>query len=538
MRVRRELSRRQFLELSSAAAASAAAVSLVNGRSALTAPRAVQLATPTASEGQAGGTLNYAEAGDFEDFNPWAFSAVNMGMYNQVYSRLLWKDTEGELHPEIAESWQLADDGLSLTLTLRQDVMWHDGQACTAESFVTMFGYLQDEALVEYEGVTKIQGLFGPITDVQAVDEYTLELTFSAPVPYILDILDYWFAVRIEDTADPQMLQSLPIGTGPFTLTEWEPAQFARLQKFDDYFEPELPYLDEIMFQRLDQAETLVPNLQSGTISGIQLTAPSDVEPLLEDDTYAVDIIEAAGSIFNDIVNVNKAPFDQKEVRQALAYSLNREGMAESAFFGVSSPISSPFFSESSLAYREDLVTAYPFDLEMAASLLEGAGVSDLEMTINVTPVWPQMQLYSLIWQADLATIGVQLTVNEVEAAQFYDIGGAADLLGFDVHPWLVGRTTRDPAIFFSTQGIYRGGADNRFGYVNQEIEDLVAEGAVEVDEEKRREIYQRLNEIVVDSSHIIQVATDPRIWVFDAAIQGAHWDLAGNLHADTISLA
>jgi len=104
MRVRRELSRRQFLELSSAAAASAAAVSLVNGRSALAAPRAVQLATPTASEGQAGGTLNYAEAGDFEDFNPWAFSAVNMGMYNQVYSRLLWKDTEGELHPEIAES--------------------------------------------------------------------------------------------------------------------------------------------------------------------------------------------------------------------------------------------------------------------------------------------------------------------------------------------------------------------------------------------------------------------------------------------------
>lgn len=535
MRTERALSRREFLARSSVAAAATA--SLFGGASLIPAPVSAQSATP-AADVQPGGTLNYAEAGDFQDFNPWAFSAINTGIYNQVFSRLLWIDTDGKAHPDIAESWQLAADSLSLSVKLRQDVTWHDGKKCTSADFVTMFGYLQDAALKDYEGISKIQGLFAPIKDVRATDNYTLEMSFSAPVPYILDVLDYWFAIRIDDKTDPQMLKSPPVGTGPFSLTKWEPSQYAQLAKSASYFQTGLPYLDGIMFKRLDRAETLVPNLQSGTISGVQLTTPSDVEPLKADSNYSVNIIEAAGSIFNIIVNVNKPPFDKKEVRQALSYSLDRKGMAQTAFFGVSTPIASPFFSPASLAYREDLVQAYPFDLNKADSLLKQAGVNGLEMTINVTPVWPQMKLFCLIWQANLQQIGVKLTVNEVEAAKFYDIGGASDLLGNDLQPWLVGRTTRDPAIFFSTQGIYRGGADNRFGYKNQELEDLVAKGAAEVDVEKRRTIYQRLNEIVVDSCNMIQVATDPRIWVFSTKVHGAHWDLNGDLTADTVWLA
>jgi len=534
----RVLSRRQFLELSALAAAGAASFSVAGGQAAIAAPHFAQGATPPAAAARTGGVFNYAEAGDFEDFNPWGFSAVNTGIYNQVFSRLLWTDADGETHPDIAETWQLAPDGLSLTLKMRQNVKWHDGKECTAEDFVAMYGYLQDPALAEYSGVDKIKGLFAPISEVRAVDPYTLALVFSTPVPYVTDLLDYWFAIRIDDTSDPEMLQTLPIGTGPFTLAEWEPSQFVRLPRFADFYQENVPSIDEMMFRKLERAETLAPNLESGEISGIQLSSPAEVGPLQEDGGYTVEIVSASGSIFNLIVNVKKPPFDQKEVRQALSYSLNREGMAQTAYFGVSEPIASPFFSPSSLAYREDLVLAHPYDLEKAASMLEAAGVGDLNMTINVTPVWPQMKLFSLIWQADLQQIGVNLTVNEVEAAQFYDIGGAPDLLGNDIHPWVVGRTTRDPAVFFATQTIYRGGADNRFGYVNEELETLVAQGATEVDQEKRRGIYQRLNEIVVDASHIIQIATDPRIWVFANSVTGAHYDLNGNIFADMIQVS
>src|SRR5829696_6195357 len=111
--------------------------------------------------------------------------------------------------------------------------------------------------------------------------------------------------------------------------------------------------------------------------------------------------------------------------------------MAKSAFFGISRPITSPFYSPSSIAYREDLVMAHAFDLDKAKSLLEGAGVSSLQLTGSVTPRWPQMKLFMLLWQADLAKIGVKLTVNEVETAKFYDISAAKDLQGNDLLPWL-----------------------------------------------------------------------------------------------------
>ncbi|MDQ3413088.1 MAG: ABC transporter substrate-binding protein, partial [Chloroflexota bacterium] len=113
---RRNLSRRQFVALSTAVPAAA-----VVGR----APAA--LAAPTTQTATQGGTFNYAESGDFDDFNPWAVSATNMGIYNQVFSRLTWKNHEGEPQADIAESWELSEDGLTFTVQLRPGVTWHDG---------------------------------------------------------------------------------------------------------------------------------------------------------------------------------------------------------------------------------------------------------------------------------------------------------------------------------------------------------------------------------------------------------------------------
>jgi peptide/nickel transport system substrate-binding protein len=485
--------------------------------------------TSEPEEPSAGGSLTYAEAGDFNDFNPWTVSAVNMSVYNQVFSRLLWKDSTGAELPDLAESWEMSEDGLTFTVTLREGVSWHDGTPFIADDYVTMFGYTQDEALLENPTIQKHAGLIARIADVVATDDVTLEFQFDEPVPYITDILDYWFAIRIDDPADVGFLESLPVGTGAFEMTGWTPGQRAELVKFEDYYDENLPHLDELTITRLEAAETLIPNLESGAAQVIQITSPADVEPLEESGNYSIIVNESSGSYFNILVNLMKPPFDQREVRQALSYSLNRASMVDAAFFGVSRPITSPFYLDSSIAYRDDLVTAHAFDLEQAAALLEEAGVSGLEMETNVTPRWPQMKLFMLIWQQDLEQLGITLTVNEVETAQFYEVGGAGDLLGFDIHPWLNARVGRDPAIFWSTQTNYRGDPEvNKFGFVNEELEDLVAEGAVEVDQARRAEIYQRLNEIVVEEQHVIQVATDPRIWAFAQDISGVAFDLNG----------
>jgi ABC-type transport system substrate-binding protein len=491
-------------------------------------------AQPTAAK--TGGTFTYAEAGDFTNFNPWNFTAVNFGMYDQVYSRLLWKDGAGKANPDLAESWELAPDNLSIKLKLRNGLKWHDGKAVGAQDFVDMFGYLKDDALATDLSIMKIKGIMGPVREVTAPDASTVQLNFSAPVPYITDILDYWFLIRITDKSDPQFVKQMPVGTGPFKMAEWVPQQFARFTRFSDYWNKDLPKLEEFLFKRLSQAETLLPNLKSGALDGVLLTSFSDVAPLQADKSYAVDVNDNAGSIFNMQVNINKPPLDKKEVRQALSYSLNRVELVKTAFFGVSKPITTTFYSPASLGYREDLVMAHPFDLTRARKLLDDAGVTTLDLTLVVTPAWPQMKLWGLIWQQDLAKINVNLKLNEVENAKFNEIGAAKDLQGNDLMGWLNGRTTRDPAIFWSTQGNYRANQQNPRALVSAELEQLVAAGAVETDAEKRKKTYQQLNELAIDLSHIIPVATNPRIFAYRNNIEGVKIDLNGNIFLDGTS--
>jgi len=498
------------------------------------APPAAQTTPATqAAAAKKGGTFTYAEAGDFNNFNPWNFSAVNFEMYDQVFSRLLWKDGTGKANPDLAESWQLAPDNLSISLKLRSNLKWHDGKAVTAQDFVDMFGYTKDAALATDPSVLKIKGIMGPVKDVTAQDPSTVQVSFAAPVPYITDILDYWFLLRIDDKTDPQFVKKLPVGTGPFKMGEWVPQQYARFTKFADYWNKDSPILDEFLFKRLSQAETLLPNFKSGSLDGVLLTSFSDVAPLQADTNYAVDVNDNAGSIFNMMVNTSKPPLDKKEVRQALSYALNRVDLVKTAFFGVAKPITTTFYSPASLGYREDLVMAHPFDLAKARKLLDDAGVKNLDITLVVTPAWPQMKLWGLVWQQDLAKINVNLKLNEVENAKFYDIGAAKDFQENDLVAWLNGRTTRDPAIFWSTQGNYRGNQMNPRGFVNDELEKLIASGAVETDIEKRKTIYQQLNALAIDQSHVIPVATNPRIFAYRNTIQGVKVDLNGNLFLD-----
>jgi peptide/nickel transport system substrate-binding protein len=511
-----------------------------------TAPAAPAAAAPTsaaakpaapAAAAKKGGTFTYAEAGDFNSFNPWGVNATNQAMYNLAFSRLIYKDINGKENADMGESWETAKDGLSFTVKMKQGIKWHDGKEHVADDYVKMFGYTKDENLLKSPSVKKLQGYIAPIKNVSAPDKYTVKFEFASPVPYIVDLVDYWYAMRIDDPSDPEILKKAPVGTGPFKMAEWQPNQFARFTRNSDYYIKDQPVVDEVMFKRLEKAETLIPNLQSGGVDAVLVTSAADIEPLkgsadLKFETYDI------GSVYNIQVNCTRPPFDKKEARQALSYSLNREEMAKTAFFGVSKPISTPFYSPNSLAYREDLLNAHKFDLDKAAKLLESAGLKNLEISTSVTPRWPQMKLFMLLWQADLAKIGVKLNVNEVETAKFYDIALDPNMQGAEIHPWLNGRVLRDPAILWSSQANFRGNERNLFGYRNAEMEKLIADGAVELDPAKRKSIYQRLNEIVVDDAYLIHVATDPRIWAMKKGVNNFTIDLIANIILNNASVS
>lgn len=485
------------------------------------------------TEVKTGGTLTWAELGDFNSWNAWTMSGTNDIMHNMVYSRLLWKDASGEIHPDLATEWAIADDGLSMTLKLREDVKWHDGKAFTANDYVEMFGYPKDETLSTVSGVQKIGGLLKSIDSVVAEDDYTLKLSFLQPVPFIYDILDYWYAILIPDKEDGNLTKTLAVGTGPFKMTEWKPKEFVRLEKFADYYNQDVPYLDEIIIRRLDQAETLVPNLLSGAVDAVGKVPSSNVETIKADPNFDVMINEGSGNIANVIVNTLLPPLDKKEVRQALSYALDRQLIADEVYNGVSQPITSPFYSPASIAYREDLVNAHEFNLDKAKELLEEAGVGEITLTFVTGTGFPEWKIYAQIWQADLAKIGITLKIDEFENAKFYEIAlNNPGLDGYNLAGWSTGRVKRDPAIFFQTQQQYaageKAGLANPYGWYNAEYEECVANGRTELDPEKRAAYYQRANEILVDELPMIQVVTNPYLAGLNKEVQGLSVDLLG----------
>ena len=266
----------------------------------------------------------------------------------------------------------------------------------------------------------------------------------------------------------------------------------------ENYWQKGKPVLDTFMFKRLDKAETLVPNLQSGAVDGIFVSNAADVAQLQADKNLNVVITSHAGSMNVIMVNVMKPPLDKKEVRQALSYSLNRASFVKSAFFNVSEAICTPLWNPNVLGYREDLAKGYPFDLDKAKSLLEKAGVKNLEINTYVTPCWPSWKLYMLIWQADLAKIGVKLNVTEVEQAKFMEAGNDEGVVGprcLPVAGWAL--DTRPCGLPEHADPVPRRAPRGKFGWQQPELEKLITDAAVEPDAAKRKSMYERINEIL-----------------------------------------
>lgn len=515
--IKNGISRRRFL-ISTGVLLGAASCGFQGGP----APAASKSETPLRT------TIKYGEAGAFKTFNPWAQTVTQSSTANQMFSRLVYRSATGEAIPDLAESWKIAPDGKSVEVKLRSGVKWQDGKPLTADDFVKMFGYLSDPALKSDAGVVKMVGLFGPVKAVRAPDPGTVVMEFSVAVPFILDILNYWYAVRFDDLTDPTFIKNPPVGTGPYKMTKFVQGQSTTYAAYPDYHVKGQPATQNFVFNVFANGSNLIADLQSGAVDGVLLANLADANAIK--DNKAFYSTNSRTGMYLIMFNCAKPPFDSVAVRQAMFYSVNRTQMAAAGNFGLEQPISSPFFTDAATGYVAELV-ADTFNLQKARGLLDGSGIKDLKLTYPFPTTRPNTQTYGEIWQADLAKIGVQLTLQAVDEARWLDIGAGKDP-NTDLVVWSTARCLLDGAVFWSTQTNYRGGAGNlsRLGYKNPILESLVAQGASEVDPAKRKATYQQLNRIVINDAYNISLVTNSQIWAWSSKLKGQNADLIGNL--------
>ncbi len=471
--------------------------------------------TAPPGEGVAGGTLVFGLLRDPIAFDPHiAYGASSSSLQGNIYDTLVEYDVDSVLIGALAESWEVSDDGLEYVLSLREGVIFHDGATFEAEDVIANF----DRIMNEETGATRRNELSN-VGSYEATDEFTVTLTLPEPYATLLPVL----ATSTLHMADKDWLESgvdptLEMnGTGPFMLDSFEKEVKYTLVKNPNYWKEGLPYLDSIEQVPIPDDNARMNAMRSGEINFVEYVPWQNMAEFEEDDNYTL----FKGFDTYNIVRLNptKPPLDNKLVRQAFNYAIDREAVIAVAFGGEGEEMTVALFPESSPWHQEDLAGHWTYDPDKALELLAEAGVDPSGITLDFA----------------VATISVHSDTGQVVAQQLEALGFSVNIIQQDVPTLTERRTTGDYqmmqdglslsypdpdaySVYFDINGSqYARGV----GYENQELADLLEQGRSELDPEARKEIYKQFTEVLIDEAPWIFILFRPQAEVMAANVMG-----------------
>jgi ABC-type transport system substrate-binding protein len=354
---------------------------------------------------QPGGSLTLGQMGDIFSLDPHNFSFLNYAVIAQLYDRLahyVLVDGQWELQPELAETWSVSDDGLTLTMQLRQGVLFHNGREMTADDVVANY----EKSKNPDTGAHLYQATLS-VTSATANGPYEVVVQHDRQTPEMFDTMSRMSIVAPESF---ETLNQSGIGTGPFKFVEWVPVDHVAFERNEDYWDPELPYLDELTLKPYNDQAAMQIALQSGDIQAVIGVPYQDAERLSEE----VHVIpgQTGATWYTLYASSKQPPFDNQQLRKALQYVINRPLIVESILFGYGEAIWTPW-PENSLAFDSRWTDFYPYDLEQASQLITDAGFPDgFEADIISPTAYPELGDMALVLQADLDQIGVTLNYS------------------------------------------------------------------------------------------------------------------------------
>ena len=458
------------------------------------------------------------------------FQAAHEGY---IFSQLVDRDTDAvTIHPDVATSWEISEDGLIYTFHLREDVRFHDGEQVTAEDVkysLEMFfhpdtgaSHGRTSGLDQLVGAAEFEsGEADDIVGIKALDDFTVELNLVAPRSSVLSNLaayNIWPKHLIEDTPFAELENTEysvrnPIGSGPFTMGEFEPDQFYILEANEDYFAGR-PYLDRIIFRLGLSGATAFAALENGEIQMAGRVTAVEYERY-KDDPSIVLLGGRLGGGMTVWANHNRPLWQDARVRQALLHALDREAMAE-AYYGELAEVlhirlTNPEFVSPN-------ITKYDYDPDKARALLEEAGW-DTEQEVSFVTYYQDDQ---------------NKRIHAAMQQYWNDVGIKVDLVYLDGPSWVARVYDNDefdmsygccgwfnPDQLRLSLGCDRSwpGGRNVGHYCNEEFDQLTESAMSEPDPEKRKEMLYRATEIITAEAGEIPVFWPTRFSAFSSDV-------------------
>jgi len=341
-----------------------------------------------------------------------AAAAIDEVVYSNIFEGLTRFAADGSVIPGLASEWEISEDGLTYTFKLREGVTFHDGAAFDASDVVFSFTRARAE-----DSTNAQKALFADIAEVGAVDSNTVRIRLSKPNGNMLFNLAWGDAI-IVDPASVDGNANNPVGTGPFTFTNWAKGDSVTITKNPNYW-GEPAKLESATFKFISDPTAAFAAMMAEDIDAFPaFPAPENLVQFDADPRFEVIIGSTEGETILS-TNNQMPPFDNPLVRKAMAHAIDRQAIIDGAMFGYGTPIGT-HFAPHNPAYV-DLTGQTNYDPEMAKKLLAEAGFADGFTTTLKLPPPSYARRGGEIIAAQLRDVGIQTEISNLEWAQWLE---------------------------------------------------------------------------------------------------------------------
>lgn len=447
--------------------------------------------------------------------------------YELMLNGLVTKDINGNFIPELAESWEILDQGARYRFHLRSGVRFHDGREFSSRDVAWTFNSMLESIVVSPK-----RGGFSQLERVEAIDDSTADFILSAPWGALLDNVTCFVGILPEGSL-PEEINRNPVGTGPYRLVERRPDRLT-FEAFEDYWGSQ-PKIRRVVLRAVPDATVRALEIKKGSVHLIINGLPQDVVgDFAGNPNYHVQV--DPGSSYQYLgLNLEDPVLRNRGVRQALAHAIDRAKILKTLYRGLG-VLTETAMRPGHWARNEDL-PAIPYDPAKAGRLLDRAGFPDpdgdgpgtrFSLTYK-TSTDETAVLQAQIIQSMLAQVGIEIQIRSFEFATFYHDVKQGNFQMFS----LAWTGIVDPDIYsliLHSERIPPAGA-NRGRYRNDEFDRLIDQGASFAEPERRRPYYLKAQEILLEELPYISMLLKANFAIMPCTLEGYRNYPSGELY-------
>lgn len=463
-----------------------------------------------------GGTLRFVTSSEPTSLDTHTIQGALFDNVFQVYDTLTAYDGDLTPKPRLAETWDISSDYKQIKLNLRKGVQYHDGREFTSDDVKWNF-----QRMVDPKNNSLLGAYAKLIADIGTPDKSTVVLRFDQPRSGIFDLFA-WANMQQRETLEGPDPTHTAVGTGPFKLVEYRQGQSMSFTRNPAYWESGKPYLNELQFTFSPDRQAGVVQLEAGAMDVMTFPPARDGARLQTDSKFKVlSNAQTSGQWWLVAWNVTLPPGDQKLVRQAVNYAIDRQRIADTYLLKQYGPAEALPWPAHSPAYDAAKNKAYAYDLDKAKALLKQAGIDSLQMDSTFRSNSEEGAGISQIIQGDLDRLGIKVTVRNLEPGAYVEQTRALSYKG--MLPAFSGFAAMDPASLFLFNP-FMGVNSLSTGYKNDRFAQLVASAGAELDPAKRKQIYSDLNDMILDESAVMVLCPNASRVITSARVNGVRW--------------